>query len=238
MATFVLVHGAWHGSWCWDKVVSLLQQAGHNALTLDLPGRAGDKTSIQDLTLEAYAKKVCNVVNLQDELVILVGHSMGGMMIIQAAEYCPDKIKTLVYLCAFLPQNGQSLLDIAQTDTQGLVLPNLVPNQPEGYLFFKENTPFKDIFYNDCSDADVKRAMAMLVPEPIAPAATPVNTTAANFGRVPRVYVECLQDKAIPAYLQKKMYTALPCRRVISMDTSHSPFFSAPEALVAHLTAL
>jgi len=68
--------------------------------------------------------------------------------------------------------------------------------------------------------------------------ATPVAVTQENFGRVPRVYIECLQDRAIPPALQKQMYTATPCRNVLSMDTSHSPFFSAPRALADHLLAL
>ena len=67
---------------------------------------------------------------------------------------------------------------------------------------------------------------------------TPISVTEGNFGRVPRVYIECLRDRAIPPALQKRMYTAMACRQVISMDTSHSPFFSAPQALVDHLLGL
>ncbi len=78
----------------------------------------------------------------------------------------------------------------------------------------------------------------MLLPQAAAPFATAVLTTAENFGRIPRVYIECLRDRAISPSVQRQMYTALPCRKVITMDTDHSPFFSAPEELVAHLTSL
>jgi hypothetical protein len=78
-------------------------------------------------------------------------------------------------------------------------------------------------------------ARLLLAPEAIAPLATPINISDSNFGRLSRFYIECLRDKAIQPALQKRMYTALPCQKVISMDTDHSPFFSAPEALVTHL---
>ena len=237
MSIYVLVHGAWCGIWCWEKVVFFLQQAGQNTIVLDLPGRAGDITPINEISLELHANKVCDVVNLQSEPVILVGHSMGGMVITQAAEYCSDRINTLVYLCAYLPQNGQSMLDLAQTDKQSLAQHNTrIDNN--GYLSLKKDAGLKDMLFADCSDRDIERAKIMLIPEPIAPMSTPVKTTEEKYGRIPRVYIECLQDKAITPYLQKQMYTKVSCQKVFSMDTSHSPFFSAPYKLVEHLISL
>ena len=237
MSTYVLVHGAWHGGWCWEKVVPLLQKQGHTAVAPDLPAHGKDKTPIAEVSLQSYADRVCGILDAQSEAAILVGHSMGGMVITQAAEYRPDRIRTLVYLCAFLPRNGESLLQLAQADTEGLVLPNLVPADDQQSATVRDEA-IKDAFYGDCSDEDVAWAKSLLVAQPLAPLATPVSTTEANFGRVPRVYIECLKDRAIPPPLQKQMYTASPCRKVISMDTSHSPFFSAPQALVDHLLAL
>src|SRR5262245_31694571 len=209
MATILLVHGAWHGSWCWAKVVSLLQRAGHNAVTLDLPGRAGDTTPIENLSLERYARAVCHVAGLQQQPVVVVGHSLGGVVITQAAEYDPQNFAKLVYLCAFLPRNGQSLRDLAQTDV-GLVMPNVRPDTPKGYFSFRKDAPLRDIFYHDCSEEDVRRAEVMLVPEPMAPSATPVSVTEHRFGRVPRAYIECRQDRAIPPSLQRTMCEASP----------------------------
>ena len=237
MSTYVLIHGAWHGGWCWEKVVPLLQKQGHTAVAPDLPAQGKDKTPIAEVSLQSYADRVCDILDAQPEPAILVGHSMGGMVITQAAEYRPDRIRTLVYLCAFLPRNGESLLQLAQTDTEGLVLPNLVPADDQQSATVRDET-IKDAFYGDCSDDDVARAKSLLVAQPLAPLAAPVTTTEANFGRVPRVYIECLKDRAIPPPLQKQMYTASPCRKVIAMDTSHSPFLSAPEQLVEHLTSL
>lgn len=238
MSTYILVHGAWHGSWCWEKVVPLLRQAGHQVQTLDLPGHGQDKTPISEITLAAYTKRVCETLDAQAEPVILVGHSMGGIVITQVAEERPEKIQTLVYLTAFLPQNGESLLQIARTNSDSLLTPNLVVNEEQGYLAFKEMAPLKDIFYGDCPDEDVARAKSLLVLQAIAPMATPVRITAERFGRVPKVYIECLSDRTISPSIQKMMYRATPCQPILTMETSHSPFFSAPRELVLHLTSL
>jgi len=238
MSTYVLVHGAWHGSWCWDKVVPPLEQAGHQVEALDLPGHGQDKTPLREITLAAYTNHVCETLDAHVEPVILVGHSLGGIVITQVAEERPAKIHRLVYLAAVLLQNGETARQFAQMESDSLLVPNLVVNREQGYQTFKEGAPLKDIFYGDCSQEDVARAISLLVPQPLAPGGTPVSITAERFGRVPRAYIECLLDRAIPPALQKRMYTATPCHTILSMQTSHSPFFSAPQQLVRHLTSL
>ena len=203
----------------------------------DLPGHGKDKTPIPEISLQAYADSVCKVLDAQSEPVVLVGHSMGGIVITQAAENRPEKIKTLVYVCAFLLWSGESLLQVAEGDTESSALPNLIMAEDESYITVRDEA-IQELFYGDCADEDVRRAKSLLVPQAAAPFATPVNTTDENFGRTPRVYIECLRDRAISPSLQKRMYTALPCPRVISMDTSHSPFLSAPEELARHLMSL
>ena len=234
MSTYILIHGSWHGAWCWDKVKPLLEKEGHQVIAPDLPAHGQDKTLVAEVTLQGYAERICEVLDEQSEPVVLVGHSMGGVAITQAAEYRPDKIGHLVYLAAFLPRNGESLLQLAQQDAESLVLPNLIIAEAEGYTTVKDEG-IRLAFYEDCSDEDVARAKSLLVPDPLAPVATPVQTSAENFGRVSRTYIACLRDRAVSHVLQKQMYTATPCQTVLSLDTSHSPFFSAPEALAAHL---
>ena len=237
MNTYVLIHGEGHGGWCWDKVVPLLKEEGHKVEAPDLPGHGNDKTPIPEISLQAYADRVCQILDAQSEPVILVGHSMGGLIITQTAEYRPEKVKTLVYLTAFLLRNGEFLLQHAEGDKEALVLPNLIMAEDQSYATVKEEA-LKEIFYGDCSDEDVTRAKSLLVSQAAPPFATPVKTTQEKFGRVPRVYISCLRDKAISPAVQEKMYTALPCKKVIAMDTSHSPFFSAPVELAGHLLSL
>ena len=236
MSTYVLIHGAWHGAWCWDKVVPLLEEEGHIVEAPDLPGHGGDKTVIQDVSLQAYADRVCGVLDDQPEPVILVGHSMGGAVITQAAEYRPGKVETLVYLAAFLPQDGESISQFTDGDTEALLGTILIMGEDGSATLRDEG--IKETAYADCSDEDVARAKSLLVPQALAPIASPVSTTEENFGRIPRVYIECLRDRTVSPSVQKKMYTALPSRTVISMNTSHCPMLSAPEELVAHLTTL
>jgi len=205
------------------------------AIAVDLPGHGDDKTSISEISLQSYADRVCRVLDAQSEPVILVGHSMGGTVITQAAEYCPDKIKALIYLCAFVPRNGESHLQLAMQDKDSSVGQNLIMAEDKSYCTTREKA-IKDARYGDCSDEDVTRAKSLLCPDPMIPLVTPVDITAVNYGRIPRVYIECLRDRALTPPFQKQMYGTQPFRRIISMNTSHSPFFSAPKELAGYLT--
>jgi pimeloyl-ACP methyl ester carboxylesterase len=237
MSTYVLVHGSWHGAWCWYKVIPLLEQSGHAAIALDLPGHGRDWTAARDVSMQSYVNKVCAVLDTLAEPVILVGHSRGGIVISQTAEHRPEKIRTLVYLAAYLIPNGEAMLPTALGDTESLIASNLLVNEAEGYHMLRQEA-YKAALYADCSPEDVALATSLLTPEPNAPVATPMNLSDRNFGRVPRVYIETLRDKGVTPSLQRKMYTATLCQKVISMETSHSPFLSAPKDLVSDLISL
>ena len=99
---FVLVHGAW----CWEKVTPLLAAMGHEAHTLDLPGLGNDPAPVSGITLDSYVNAVKDVILSVNEPVVLVGHSMGGLIITQTAELVPDRVQALGYLAAFSPGNG------------------------------------------------------------------------------------------------------------------------------------
>jgi pimeloyl-ACP methyl ester carboxylesterase len=237
MSTYVLIHGSWHGAWCWYKIIPLLEQAGHQAIAVDLPGHGRDWTAAREVTLQSYVESVCNILDAQPEPVILVGHSRGGIVISQTAEHRPAKIRTLVYLAAFLIPNGQAMLPTALSDSESLIVSNLVVNEEQGSHLLKAEA-FRQALYADCSEEDVVLATALLTPEPNAPVAMPLSLSDEYFGRIPRVYIETLQDKGVTPALQKKMYTVTPCQQIISLETSHSPFLSAPQQLVRHLTSL
>jgi len=237
MSTIVLIHGAWHGAWCWYKVIPPLEKAGHRVIAPDLPGLGTDRTPLASITLDTWVDTICRILDAEEEPVLLVGHSRGGIVISQVAERRPDKIRKLVYLTAFLVPAGQSLLDIAGQIPDSVVTQHLV-TAPDQVSFTVEKGALREAFYEHCPEEDFELAQSLLVPEPIAPCATPLQVTGGNFGRVTRVYIECLRDRAITPAAQKRMYTALPCRKVITMDTDHSPFFSRPAELVSHLLAL
>jgi hypothetical protein len=155
----------------------------------------------------------------------------------QVAEQRPAKVKKLVYLAAFLLTGGQAMIPGAFDDSGSLLLPNLIVNEAQCYATVREEA-YRDALYGDCAEEDVALATLLHTPEPLAPLATPLDLSEQNFGRVPRVYIETLHDNAVTLSKQRGMVAAMPCDEVISMNTSHSPCFSAPQKLAKHLASL
>jgi triacylglycerol esterase/lipase EstA (alpha/beta hydrolase family) len=234
MSAFVLVHGAWQGEWVWELVKPELESLGHTVITLDLPGSGDDNTPAKDITLDVYVNKVINVINGQNENVILVGHSMAGIIITQVAEYVPDKINKIVYLCAFLPKNGESLGE----KTANIKGPVVTINQTN---MTSELLPehIEQTFFNAIEDKKIiKTALKRMRPQPMGPFQQKVSISEKNFGTVYRVYIETLLDNAVPIEFQRKMHTETACNKVITLNADHAPFYSKAAELVAHLHEL
>jgi hypothetical protein len=142
-------------------------------------------------------------------------------------------VRGLVYLAAFLLPTGVSPPEVMRTDTESGLNAALVVDRQRGTVSVRP-AALRDVFYGDCSDEDVAWAVARVVPEPLRPPMTPPApatsaTPAPN--AVPRFYIETLEDRALGPAAQRRMYTALPCRKVYSLATSHSPFLAAPREL-------
>jgi pimeloyl-ACP methyl ester carboxylesterase len=236
MATYILIHGAWHGGWCWHRIVTQLERGSHRALAPDLLSLGRDRTLPGSVTLADWTHQISMLVDAAPEPVVLVGHSRGGIVLSEVAERRPDRIRTLVYVTAFLLENGRSLQQVAEVHPESLVGPNMMLDVSRGCVEFRDEAA-RETFYGECTDEDVALARALLVPEPLAPLGTPIRVTDASFGRVPRVYVECSRDRAMTLGMQREMQAALPCRAVFSLDTDHSPFLSRPDELAAALLA-
>ncbi len=240
MSQFLLIHGAFHGAWCWEKTVAELEKRGHQAKAIDLPGQGRDQTPLKDVTLDAMAKRIVEALAAFPAPAVLVGHSMGGIAISVAGETAPypnERIKTLVYLSAFLPRDGETLLDIEKRN------PN--PVVPKSMIFDSDHVSgtimpdkVKEIFYHDCTDADVAFAKARLRPQALTPLTTPVHVTAKHFGRIPRVFIECTDDRALSLDIQRDMIAKSPPVDVRRLHSSHSPFLSMPDRLAAVLSDL
>jgi pimeloyl-ACP methyl ester carboxylesterase len=235
MAHFILVAGAFHGGWCWERVVPLLQAAGHSAEAPDLIGMGEDPTPTAEATLDRWAEQIAALVEARPHPVILVGHSRGGTVISSVAERAPDRIVTLVYVAAMLLPSGQSLAG----GSGGL------PRLPEGmFVPLPDGTGrlrpegIPERFYNTSEPEWAARACAKMGPEPVAIMATPLVLTHERFGQVPRAYIECTEDRTIPLSVQRGMQAALPCDPVFTMTCDHSPHYSDPVGLAGHLLSL
>ena len=234
---FVLVHGAWHGAWCWEKVVPLLRAAGHEVHTIDLPGLGEDQTPIVDVSLGAYVSAVTGLINTIARQVVLVGHSMGGMVITQVAEGVPEKIATLVYLTAFSPRHGETLLQYALEDTDSYVSQYKQVNEAEGF-FTVAADKLQACFYGMCSSEDAENAIKRLRPQALAPVVTPLSLSDNNYGSVRRCYIECNEDKAISPGMQQRLRDNAPVSKSVVLKADHSPFYSCPAPLVDALISL
>ena len=231
MKTFVLIHGSWHSAWNWHKVVPLIEKAGHKAIAIDLPGMGRDKTPIQEVKMQDTVEKICRLIDRIPGKVILVGHSKNGIMISQVAEYRPDKIERLVYLAAYLIPNGKTQREYSMQDTGGWLKPYVDMHEDMGAHTLRPEI-YKEGLYHDCDDDITELAKVLLSHEPIESAVRPLQLTEENFGSVPKVYIECTEDRAVTPFIQRKMYTEMPCEKVYSLPTSHSPFFTRPKELV------
>lgn len=237
--TFVLVHGAFQDERAWSELTPRLQAAGHKVVAVRLAGRAGDSTALSAITLDSYREQVAAAVAAEPAPVVLVGHSFGGITIAGVAEKLPERVRALVFVGAYLPQAGaadQSMAKLAEQDRwNGFTRENFVvakDYQSAGVL----ERDVVTLFCGDCSTEQQARTLRSFhQKEPLQPAGTPVVVTAERYGRVPKVYVKTLRDRAISPQMQQLMIERTPVQRVLEVDSGHSPFLSQPQALAQAL---
>ena len=233
MATFVLIHGAWHGGWCWERLAPELEARGHAVRTPDLPGHGADPAAPASVTLEDYVARVVEALRAAPEPVVLLGHSMGGMPISAAAEAEPERVRALVYLCAFLPRDGESLMDLEGRNPRSTVPASVEPDA-EGRTLTVPPDRHRALFYGDVEPETMAWAQDRLTPQAAAPFQGKVALGPGFAGR-PKHYVECLRDGAISIELQRDMAGAVPDVTVHSLDADHAPMLSRPAELAALL---
>ena len=229
--TFVLVHGAWQGPYVWTTVKAQLESKGQKVIVVELPGHGADTSAPATLTINAYRDKVIAAINNTSGQVILVGHSMGGVVISAVAEQIPARIKKLVYVGAFLPANGQSLLDLALQDSQSLLGASLVPSSDQLTLDVVHQN-IVSIFCQDASTEVQSLVVSKFRIEPAIPFTNKAMLTENHFGAVAKCYINTLQDHAIGINLQHQMLTAAHITEVYPINSGHCPFLTKPDELV------
>ena len=186
MTIYVLVHGAWHGGWCWQRVTPLLRAADHAVFTPTLTG-LGERSHLAspEIDLNTHIQDVVNVLEYEDlSKVVLVGHSYGGMVITGVTERAAERLAHVVYLDAFIPQDGQALVDLVnQSFQEGM--------RQQAQAAGGRLPPFPVEQYGVFADADVRWVGPKLVPHPFKTLTTPVRLMNAAAAALPRTYIYC-----------------------------------------------
>ena len=213
--TVVLVHGAWHGAWCWEDVASRLRADGQPVVVVELPSVAAGGDMYDD------AQAVHDAIAAVDGETVVVGHSYGGIVITEGAAGVPG-VRHLVYVTAFMLDEGESLLSAV-----GGTLPDWIKPATEGRGMIA--TDGERVFYNTCAPEDAHAAAERLRPQANATFEQPVRSVA--WRDVPSTYVICDRDNAIPVGAQEAM--AARAGTTHRLDSDHSPFVHDPDAVAA-----
>lgn len=221
----VLVHGAWHGAWCWAPLQAELDRRGVASLAVDLPGHGSTGTSFTDLHGDARA--VIDVLEAQATRgrtsPVLVGHSYGGAVITEVASRRSD-VAHLVYLAAFALQKDESVMSALTAMPRRDVGLSAAMRAGDDGTSTLDPTLAIPALYGSCDPAVAAAAAARLSPQPMATMVQPV--TGSPLATIPSTYVVCERDDAVHPDHQRIM--AERCRRVVTFDTDHSPFASMP----------
>jgi len=224
--TFVLIHGAWHGGWCWCRVVPLLRRAGHEVLTPSITG-LGDRAHLSgpEINLDIHIQDILMLIDMEDlDDIVLVGHSYAGMVITGVADRAPSKIRRLVYLDAFLPENGKAQIDYIPAH-------RAAPMRKEGEETGMVN-PLPLSLFGVTKSEDVAWASRHIVKQPYQTMAQPIKLiNEAAISRLPKTYVYC----SSPATGSFDQFAAKlrndPTWQFFEMKTGHDVMIIDPEGL-------
>ena len=237
---FVLVHPAWHGGWFWKKVVPLLNEAGHQAFTPTLTG-LGERSHLarREIGLATHIHDVIQVLEYEElSGVVLVGHSSSGVVITGVAERVAERIAQIVYLDAFVPEDGQGVLDLLSPDRRQ-VLEALVKAEGEGWLLPRfAPPPWETIvrdFWGVRDETDARWLLRHLGPTPFSHFKDPVMRKDPRAARLPRSFIRCRQFPNPRMDQHGEMAKQSAAWRYRELDAGHHVAVTAPRAVVSAL---
>jgi pimeloyl-ACP methyl ester carboxylesterase len=238
---FLLIHGGFHGAWCWRDLIPQLQRLGHEAVAIDLPGhgeRRGERS-----TLANRGEAIVSAMQHGD---VLVGHSAGGFDITLAADAASEKVGHLVYLAAGVPLEGRTLLEAlggVESGSHGRDeierVQDMVPSRalratPEGCLEWIDKDLARQYFYHDCDEILANWAFERLSPAAQQILIEPVTIPRFWAAALPRSYIVCLEDRVM-SFAKALAFAGRLGVLPLVLEGSHSPFFSRPAELAAAL---
>ena len=230
--TFVLVHGAWHGGWCWSRVADRLRTAGHQVFTPTQTG-LGERRHLlsKDITLDTFIKDIVNVIEAEElSNVILVGHSFGGLAISGTADAMPDRIRHLVYLDSLMVEGGKSPFDSLPPDV--VAARRKAAEETSGGLSLPAPPP-SAFGVSDAKDTDwVKRR---LTPHPLGTYTSTLNIKGPVGNNLPRTYIHCTTPSYAALQGSRNWVKAQQGWRWAEIATGHDAMVMAPEELTRML---
>lgn len=233
----MLVHGAMHGAWCWEDVAARLTAKGHRVVVPELPGHGRRAAEVRRAGAEAYGRAVADAMAAAGvSRAVLVGHSMGGLVIAKAAEMIPQRIAHLVFLAAVVPAHGRSMAETNMTEPARAALRAHVTGRGNGTFHHAAETAWAR-WMGDLprTDPRVARALSLLTPQAARPFFERVDLHRFDTLAIPRTYIRCLQDEAVIPPRAAATAARLGVTPV-DMDCAHDPMLSQPDELVRLLT--
>jgi pimeloyl-ACP methyl ester carboxylesterase len=232
MSTFALVHGAWHGSWCWERLTPELEARGHRVVTMDLPGHDGSAS------FDDYADEVCAAVaHVGADDLVVVGHSLAGQTVALVAARRP--IRRLVYLCAMPPIPGRTFAQQIFDEVEMLhpdYTRGLGEKDSEGRFAWVDEQRACFHLFGDCDRTTTAAAFARLRPQATGPYRVPCSLP--TLPVVESTYVVCEDDRIVMPEWSRRVARDWLNADLIEMPGSHSPFLSRPAPLAEVLDGL
>jgi pimeloyl-ACP methyl ester carboxylesterase len=222
--TFVLVHGGWHGGWCWKKVTPLLRAAGHHVCTPTLTG-LGERSHLltPQVGLDTHIQDIVAVLEYEDfDKVVLVGHSYAGMVITGVAQRTAGRLAQLVYLDAFFPEQGKALQDYGPP----------LPTRDDGWRIPAPSPQMLGV----TDEGDVAWMAARLGDQPLRTFMQPAEVGAGQAGSLRQSYVQCTREGPMAEAAERAKQQGVGHRELL--NGGHETMVTQPEELVAALLEL
>jgi pimeloyl-ACP methyl ester carboxylesterase len=241
VARVICIHGAWQGSWSWQRLTPLLTASGLSVEAVDLPGNGADNTPAEAVSLDLYVRYVLCRICVDDSRVWLIAHSGAGVIASQIAEAAPQRVAGIIYLAGIMLPSGGSfadlVTDLATLDPSAHGIRPFLEWSGDGQSSRVPADAARRIFLHDADAADADWVVRRLTPQPEGGRAIRPTLTPDRFGRVRRIYVEALADRSVVLRLQRAMQIAVPGSETYSLMTGHLPQLVAPGQVAEIVTS-
>ena len=237
---FVLIHGAWQGSWTFDRLLPELSELGLTGVAVDLPGNGADDTDPADISLALYLDVLENVVDGLGGRAHIVGHSGGGVIATAFAERSPERTASVIYLAGMCLPQGMAFGELQERVAgpgEVFGISGDIQVSEDGLTSTVPIDRAIECFLNDCDYETAAQAAARLTPQPERGRFITSPTTPERFGTVAKLYIEATNDRSMILDAQRAMQRFIPDMPVVSLPTGHVPQFTDPAGLARLLAS-